>query len=114
MRNVPRPGIEPMSPALGGRFLPTVPPRNSVFTSFEACARIFFLFKAEYYFIACIYYILLIHSSVEVAQLAESLPAMQETQVRSLIWEDPLEKEIATHSCILAWRVPRTEEPGGL
>ena len=114
MRNVPRPGIEPMSPALGGRFLSTVPTRNSVFTSFEACVRIFFLFKAEYYFIACIYYILFIHSSVEVAQLAESLPAMQETQVRSLNWEDPLEKEIATHFCILAWRVPRTEEPGGL
>ena len=37
-----------------------------------------------------------------------------ETQVRSLGWEDPLEKEIATHSSIVAWRIPHTEEPGGL
>ena len=39
---------------------------------------------------------------------------MQLTQVQSLGWEDPLEKGIATHSSILAWRIPRTEEPGGL
>ena len=39
---------------------------------------------------------------------------MQEMQVLSLSWEDPLEKEMATHSSILAWRIPRTEEPGGL
>ena len=39
---------------------------------------------------------------------------MQETWVRSLGWEDPLEKEMATHSSILAWRIPLTEEPGGL
>ena len=39
---------------------------------------------------------------------------MQETWVQSLGWEDPLEKEMATHSCILAWRIARTEEPGGL
>ena len=39
---------------------------------------------------------------------------MQETQVWSLGWEDPLEKEMATHSNILAWRIPWTEEPGGL
>ena len=42
------------------------------------------------------------------------LPAMQETRVHSLGWEDPLEKEMATHSSILAWRIPWTEEPGGL
>ena len=41
-------------------------------------------------------------------------PAMRETHVQSLGWEDPLEKEIATHSCILDWRIPQTEEPGGL
>ena len=40
--------------------------------------------------------------------------AMQETQVQSLGWEDPLEKEMATHSSILAWRIPWTEEPGRL
>ena len=48
------------------------------------------------------------------AQLEKNLPAMQETRVRSLGWEDPLEKEIATHSSILAWRIPRTEVPGRL
>ena len=42
------------------------------------------------------------------------LPAMQETWVQSLCQEDPLEKEMATHSSILAWRIPGTEEPGGL
>ena len=41
-------------------------------------------------------------------------PVMQETQVYYLGWEDPLEKEMATHSSILAWKIPRTEEPGGL
>ena len=49
-----------------------------------------------------------------VAQTVKNLPAMQETQVQSLNWEDPLEKGIATHSSILAWRIPWTEEPGGL
>ena len=43
-----------------------------------------------------------------VAQMVKNLPAMQETQVRSLDWEDPLEKEMATHSSILAWRIPWT------
>ena len=47
------------------------------------------------------------------AQRVKNLPAVQETQVRSLGWEDPLEKEMATHSSILAWRMPWTEEPGG-
>ena len=49
-----------------------------------------------------------------VAQTIKNLPAMQETQVRSQGWEDPLEKVMATHSSILAWRIPWTEEPGGL
>ena len=48
------------------------------------------------------------------AQTVKLLSAMQETQVRSLGWEDPLEKEMATHSSILAWRIPGTEEPTGL
>ena len=46
------------------------------------------------------------------AQLVKNLLEMQETQVRSLGWEDPLEKGMATHSIILAWRIPWTEEPG--
>ena len=45
--------------------------------------------------------------------LVKNLPAMRETQIRSLGREDPLEKEMATHSSILAWRIPWTEEPGG-
>ena len=45
------------------------------------------------------------------AQRLKSLPGMQETRVRSLGWEDPLEKEMATHSSTLAWRIPRREEP---
>ena len=49
-----------------------------------------------------------------VAQMVKNLPAMQETWVRSLGWKDTLEKGMATHSCILAWRIPETEEPGGL
>ena len=48
------------------------------------------------------------------AQTVKKLPAMQETGVQSLGQEDPLEKEMATHSGILAWRIPWTEEPGGL
>ena len=47
-------------------------------------------------------------------QTVENLPAMQETRVRSLDWEDPVEKGMATHSSILAWRIPWTEEPGRL
>ena len=49
-----------------------------------------------------------------VAQMVKNLPAMQETQVQSLGQEDPLEKGMATHSSILAWRMSWTEEPGGL
>ena len=48
------------------------------------------------------------------AKTVKNLPAVRETQVHSLGREDPLEKEMATHSSILAWRIPWTEEPGGL
>ena len=48
------------------------------------------------------------------AQMIKNLPAMQETRVLSLGREDPLEKEMATYSSVLAWRIPWTEEPGGL
>ena len=53
----------------------------------------------------------------QVDQWVKNLPAVQEareTWVQSLGWEDPLEQGMATHSSILAWRIPRTEEPGGL
>ena len=46
--------------------------------------------------------------------MVKNLPAMQETQDQSLGWEDPLEKEMATDSSVLAWRIPGTGEPGGL
>ena len=46
--------------------------------------------------------------------MVKNLPAIWETQVRSLGWEDPLEKRMETHFGILAWRIPWTEEPGGL
>ena len=46
--------------------------------------------------------------------MVKNLPAMQNTQVPSLSWEDLLEKGMATHSSVLAWRIPWTEEPGGL
>ena len=49
-----------------------------------------------------------------VAQMVKNPPAMHETWVQSLGWEDPLEKEMATHSSILAWRIPWAEKPGGL
>ena len=49
-----------------------------------------------------------------VAQTVKRLPQMQETQVQSLGWEDLLEKEMATHSSILAWKIPWMEEPGRL
>ena len=49
-----------------------------------------------------------------VAQLVKRTPAVQESWVQPLVWEDPLEKGKPTHSSVLAWRIPWTEEPGGL
>ena len=46
--------------------------------------------------------------------MVKRLPAMRETRVQSLGWESPMEKEMATHSSVLAWRIPGTAEPGGL
>ena len=57
---------------------------------------------------------ILVPLSSLVAQMVKNLPAMKETRVRSLGREDPLEKGMAAHSSILAWRFPWTEEPGGL
>ena len=50
----------------------------------------------------------------QVAQMVKNLPAMQENWVQSLGWEDPLEKDMATHSSILVWRIPMDREPGEL
>ena len=54
------------------------------------------------------------HGASLVAQMVKHLPVVQETRVRSLGWEDPLEKEMVTHSSILACKISWTEEPGGL
>ena len=59
--------------------------------------------------------IILIHAWTSlVAQMVKRLSTMQETRVRSLGWEDPLEKEMAIHSRTIAWKIPWTEEPGRL
>ena len=60
------------------------------------------------------YFRIVLQKGLPVAQMVENLPGMRETQVRSLGWEDPLEKETATHSSTLAWRIPWREEPGVL
>ena len=49
-----------------------------------------------------------------VAKMVKNVPALKETQVQSMGWEDPMEKEMAPHSSILAWEIPWTEEPGKL
>ena len=54
------------------------------------------------------------NQSVIMAQAVKNPPETEEMQVQPLGWEDPLEEEMATHSCILAWKIPRTEEPRGL
>ena len=59
-------------------------------------------------------FVITYHSNSMVAQSVKNLPAVQETWLRSLGWEDPLEKEMATHSSILAWKILWTEKPGGL
>ena len=55
-----------------------------------------------------------LHWFLSVAQMVKNLPAMWKTWIQSLGWENPLEKGMATRSRILAWRIPWTEEPGGL
>ena len=63
---------------------------------------------------ACLYDQALIKTASLVAYLVKNLPAMQETWVLFLTLEDPLEKEMATHSSVLAWTIPGTEKPGRL
>ena len=62
---------------------------------------------------ARIYFDCFIYWASPMTQMVKNLPVMQETWVQSLGWEDPLEKGIATHSSILAWRISRIEEPAG-
>ena len=67
-----------------------------------------------FFFFLIYWYVFYLFRDSLVAQIVKKLPAMQETWVRSLGLEDPLEKGVATHSSILAWRIPCTEELGGL
>ena len=83
------------------------------FTYFMYISILLELFFVFFFFPLPMLYLELELTSL-IAHLIKNLPAMQETWVRSLGWEDPLEKEMATHSTILAWRVPWTEESGGL
>ena len=97
--DLPDPGIEhksPVSPALAGGFFITEPPGNTSYIGH------------------CYFESLTSDWISLVAQMAKRLPTMRETQVQSLGREDPLEKEMATHSSTLAWRIPWMEEPGGL
>ena len=76
-----------------------------------------FIFIEVYIYIYIYIYIhfhILFYYGLLQAQMVKNLPAMQETWVRLLGWEDTLEEGMATHSSILAWRIPWTEEPGGL
>ena len=59
-------------------------------------------------------YFISVFSGFPRGSVVKNLPVMQETQFQSLGQEDPLEEEMATHSSVLAWGIPRTEEPGGL
>ena len=84
---------------------------------FSSLAGGFFFFTASAAWEAYIYiFIYLTVLSLEASLGAQvvRLPAMRKTRVQSLGWEDPLEKEMAPHSSILAWKIPWTEEPGGL
>ena len=73
---------------------------------FFICVNLFSQISTDYFFAWAYLWTL--------ARRIKHLHAMQETRVRSLGWEDPLEKEMATHSSILAWRIPWRGEPGGL
>ena len=86
----PQPGVEPAPLALEGEILTSGPVKKSLQLMFLSV------------------------SSALVAQMVMNLPAMQETQVQFLGFEYPLEKGMATLSSILTWRIPWTEEPGGL
>ena len=84
---------------------------DSIFTSYSV-SFLHHIFSTSYYF-GCF-----IGGKIKLdfpgGSVVKNLPAKQETQVQSLCWEEPLEKEVATHSSILAWRITWTKKPGGL
>ena len=100
--DLPDPGIEPRSPAFQADSLPSEPPGK-------------YLFEANFFFYGSeINNFVQIKMASPVAQKVKNLPAMQETGVQSLGQEDILKKEMETHSSILAWKIPWTEEPDRL
>ena len=89
---------------------------NKKFQKFQKAKREFVMWQLFTLHLYCIYNLHSIYIVLAslVAQMVKSLPAERETGVQSLGWEHPLEKEIAIHSSILAWKIPWMEEPGGL
>ena len=71
-------------------------------------------FSASHQHLLCVFFLMTAILTSLVAQMVKHLSTMQETQVRSLVSEDPLEKEMAIHSSTVAWKIPRTEEPDRL
>ena len=104
--HLPNPGIEPGSLALPADSLPSAPLGKSIELDTVSIVTIL-IFGFFFYSLGRL-------ESSLVAQMVKHLLAMRETQVRSLGWEDLLEKGTATHSSILTCRIPWTEEPGGL
>ena len=89
-----------------------VPALRCLFTRLEPLAH-----ETGFFVITVFFFLTEVQSTLEaslVAQSVKNLPAVQETQVQALDWEDPLVKEMANHSSILAWKIPWTEKPGGL
>ena len=110
--DLPNPGIEPASPALADRFFPIL--SHIYIYIYVSISNIYTEFSIyKYIFIYYLYVYVNIWASL-VAQSVKNLPTVQETWVQSLSWADPLEKEMATHSTILAWKISWAEEPGGL
>ena len=97
-----------------GSFPVNTPLKSHLKISPSHILTIFFFLKPAHLLPLCIGYNSSVHksSSSLVAQMVENLPAMWKMWVRSLGREDPLEEGMATHSIILAWRIPQTEEPG--
>ena len=77
------------------------------------CIHIIYVLNISYIYIIYALYVYFL-GGFPGGSMAKNLPAKQEMWVRFLSWEDPLEKEMATHSGILTWEIPWTEEPGGL
>ena len=116
---LPNPGLEHASPAMADGFFTSEPPvkplpRVSVYQGIRRALLM------EHITGNCICLSLLLLKQLQellliiMAQSVKSLPARRETRVQSLGQEDPLEKEMATHSSVLAWRMPKAEEPGRL